>query len=312
MASTPLIVLDPGHGRYFSVDPSTGKPINTRYDRHGLVNDSGAVQGRVRETELNDTMVARVALALRALHYEVRLTRRIDDTHPLLADMNAEERAYLKQLNAQAPDILPDRFNARVETGAGEKVLHLSIHANYATNTSARGTEFYIHTDHKADGPSAQWAQVLNEVFRPGGRLSNTQNDIHLKTGIIAPQPYRGSYDGHVVRGLGHEIGAVLAEIGYMTNAQDLKNMRDPAWQKTTAGLIAKATDTFRQAHAQENMLKTGLPSSPDAIPPGVQTQIIHASGALRTTRGGETVEQHETPPPLPYPSSASVRIPTP
>lgn len=295
MPSTPLIVLDPGHGRYRSVDPHTGRPINTRYDRSGLVYDSGAVCDGVKEVELNDVMVARVALAMRARHYEVQLTRRINDAQLMLADLSTEERAYLAQLNAQAPDILPDRFNRRVETGGGVKALHLSIHANYADNASAHGTEFYIHTDHAQDGPSAQWAGMLKEAFRKHGTLNGAQENTRLRTGIIAPQPYRGDYDGHVVRGLGHDVGGVLAEIGYMTNRRDMARMRDPAEQKAAADLLAATTERFQQART---------PRSPEAspIPPAVKEQASTINGALQGTQGGETIPSWDThiPPYLP------------
>lgn len=259
-ASPPLIVLDPGHGRYISKNPITGELVNTQKNPNGLVNDAGAEHGGLTEVQLNDVMTARVALSMRDHNYNVRLTRKIDTSSPMLADISASDKAYLGTLNAQAPEVLPDRFNARVETGAGEKALHLSIHANSGT-PERRGAEFFIHTDHKADGPSAQWAQTLRDQFRTKGILNEHPDMTRLDTGIIAPQPYdgmanqirpgTGSPDRHVIRGLGQNIGGVVAELGYMSNEQDMARMRDPAQQKATAELIANATDRFQQARTQ-------------------------------------------------------------
>lgn len=308
MASAPLIVLDPGHGRYNSVNPHTGAIVRPGKNGDGQINDTGAQRGPHSEVQFNDAMTARVALSMRDRNYAVRFTRQIDAANPMLNDLSAEDRAYIQQLNQNAPATLPDRFNSRIETGAGEKILHLSIHANASTSPAQRGVEFYTHTDHPANSPSAQWAEQLRGQFRSNGTLNETPAATRLNTGIIAPQPYdgvgndirgkTGSPDRHVVNGLGHHVGGVVAELGYITNDQDLDRMRDPAQQREAAERIATATDLFQQAKGQA----VNAPQQTAAIQPP-QAQQPQA----------QQPAQVQTPPaPAPQPPAPASAAPTP
>lgn len=87
----PLIVIDPGHGRYKDAQGRT-------------VHDSGTLAGQKPEAEINLAVAKKLAANLRAEGFDVQLTRESDT------------------------QVLPSRFAARWDVGAGRKVFHISLH----------------------------------------------------------------------------------------------------------------------------------------------------------------------------------------
>ena len=209
----PLIVLDPGHGSY--------NPRNMLTCQKGSrdVFDAGYVykQGKesVREIDVNDAITARTALALRARGYDVKLTREINLELPTLSHLSRKDRAYLQYLNNDAPKTLPDRFNERIETGAGRKVIHVSIHADKG-NPSLQGVVFHRNDEQLAGSISFQFARGLERTFaryRYAGNplLSDDVRDIHGDYGINTSGPHKGHQGptGDVVHGLGPNVAGV-------------------------------------------------------------------------------------------------------
>lgn len=288
-STRPLIVLDPGHGQYRSINPHTGAIVSRGPQGNGVINDTGAVHREtgITEVQVNDAMTARIALSMRAKNYDVQLTRRIDTNSPMLRDISASDRDYLTQLSNRAPEILPDRFNTRIETGAGRKALHLSVHANAGASPAQRGIEFYTHDDHRAGDASTRLASELRGEFQRGGLLNTNQPLTSLNTGILPPGPYdgvnralrnNGSADRHVVRGLGTGVGAAVAELGYMTNPQDFTRLTTPQGQKQIAEMVANATDRFQQSRGQTMAPQQQAPSRQAAATP---TPAPAAAGSI-------------------------------
>lgn len=163
-------------GRIIVIDPGHGGK------------DPGAVKSGAKEKEV----VFNVAQLLKAKLEQdgaiVKMTR-VGDTYPSLQD----RVSYAKSQNGE---------------------VFVSIHANAATSTSAKGTEtFYSKTANDNEKEDYVLASAINREIVANAKMNN--RDVR-----------RADYV--VVRGL--VIPAVLVELGFLSNAEDRKKLTDAAY----------------------------------------------------------------------------------
>ncbi len=219
-ARRPLIVIDPGHG---------GK-------------DPGASGGEgVKEKGL----VLRFARALR---------------DRLLAD------GRFRVLLTREKDVfltLPERVRFARKHGAN---LFISIHADKFRSRAARGASIYTLSEEASDEEAAELARKENAADIIGGvdlgaegsdeikgilidlTMRETKNHSVFLARALAREmrkvirmrrrPVR-SADFRVLRN--PEVPSVLVELGYVSNAADLRNMRSPRWRAKAAAAMARA-----------------------------------------------------------------------
>jgi N-acetylmuramoyl-L-alanine amidase len=214
------IVIDPGHGGH----------------------DPGAMGKGVTEAELVLDVALRLEKLLQKLPgVEVLLTRRTDDFVPL------QERTAMA--NREGAD------------------LFLSIHANASENGSARGIETYFlnfannlsaaAVAARENAASGQAMGALPDIVRAIA-LNNKLDESRDLAGLVQRsmiERLRGANKS--VKDLGVKqapfvvlIGAampsVLAEVSFVTNAQDARLLRSPAYRQHIAEALSNAVRKYQ------------------------------------------------------------------
>jgi N-acetylmuramoyl-L-alanine amidase len=230
-AEKPVIVIDPGHGGA----------------------DSGAkgVHGEdEKEIVLAVGKILRDKLA-RSGRYKVVMTRADDTFIPL------EERTAMARAN--------------------KAELFISLHADYIPKREgdARGATVYTVSVRASDREAARLAEKENKadlIGAPGLKKQSddivnilydlthreTQNFSALFQRTLVGQMKTGGILLHqdAMRSAGFvvlkspNVPSVLVELGYVSNADDVKNLTSDAWRNKAADSIAAAVDTFFAEHS--------------------------------------------------------------
>lgn len=221
----PVIVLDPGHG---GIDSGT-----TGYSRFAEKN-----------------LVLDAALTLRdklekSGHYRVVMTRSTDTFIAL------GERVRVARNNRAA--------------------LFISLHADALARNDgqARGASVYTLSDTASDADAAHLAEQENKAdLIAGVDLSDEPDEV---AGILVDLAQREtrSFSAHFARDLvqamkgnvrthrtplksagfrvlrAHDVPSVLVELGYMSSAEDLKQLTSSEWRDQVTDAMVSAIDTF-------------------------------------------------------------------
>jgi len=187
--AVPVIVLDPGHGG----------------EDGGAVGVAGVV-----EKDLNLAVALQLAPFLRALGYDVQLTRCEDRAL-------SEPAATLRE--RKASDI--HARHAMLEA-LRDGDLFLSIHMNQFTQASARGTQVFYSPNHP------QSAVVAEQIQRSVVQLLQPENHRQIKpAGSSIYLLHRGTRP------------AVMVECGFISNPGEAERLQDAAYQRQLAFAIA-------------------------------------------------------------------------
>jgi N-acetylmuramoyl-L-alanine amidase len=224
-AAQPVIVLDPGHGG----------------------SDGGA---RGVGGALEKTLV---------LAFCVELKRQLESTKRYAVVMTRDSDQYVD---------LEDRVNIARAANAS---LFISIHADTLSETAAiSGTTVYTLGDRASDAEAARIAARENAADQGALKEKRAQQDpgvadilFDLKrreTRIYAHMFSRGLVDSlRPATRLNHnpersagfvvlkapEFPSVLVELGYLSNAEDVRAMNSPEWRAKTATATVSAIDAF-------------------------------------------------------------------
>lgn len=182
-----------------------------------------------------------------------------------------EKSGRYKVVLTRATDVfipLNERVNIARTNNAS---LFISIHADWiATNTSqVTGATIYTASDRASDAEAARFAAKENSSDRFAKMNFETKNAdvekilfdlIHRETknhsNMFARSVVHYMKDaarmhktplksaGFVVL-KAPDVPSVLVELGYMSNAEDVKMLRSDAWQQRVAGSIAEAIGSF-------------------------------------------------------------------
>ena len=219
----PVIVLDPGHG---------GRDA-------GAVGRSGTLEKDVVLAVARDLRDRLVATG----RYEVVLTR-TDDTY-----VGLHERL-------------------EVARGAGASAF-LSIHADSLEQTTLRGASVYTLSDTASDKEAEALAQkhnkaaILNgvdlsahdpEVQRilidlaqrdTNNRSIDLASGVAVELGRATAMLRRDRRHGGFVVLKSPDVPSVLVELGFLSNPEDERNLRDAAHRAGLAGALLRALDRF-------------------------------------------------------------------
>jgi len=228
LAAKPLIVLDPGHG---GKDP-------------GAISASGYYEKHITlkmAKELKQTLEA-------TGKYRVMLTR-------------SDDRALaLKSRVKIARDARADLF--------------ISIHADSAKNSRAKGLSVYTLSERASDRESAALAERENKVdalinmdfsdktpevanilidlarrdtMNTSKDLANYMVSEMSRTVRVLPDTHR--FAGFAVL-KAQDIPSVLVEIGYLSNREEERLIRSPAYREKLAKALTKAIDKFFESRS--------------------------------------------------------------
>ncbi len=233
------IVLDPGHGG----------------DEEGAVGRSG-----LKEKELVLDIARRLRSTLQQKGYTVDLTRDEDRS------LDLDSRAGFA--NSKAAD------------------LFVSIHANASVRSSARGAETYFLSYGATDADAMALARAEN---RPGGdgegdtggagsgeiktvlwemaqaehlsRSSMLAGMIQTEMNQLAGIADRGVKQAPFRVLVGADMPAVLIEVGFLSNADEERDMASEAYRQRIAGSIAAAIDRFSRRVREEESALSSIPA---------------------------------------------------
>jgi N-acetylmuramoyl-L-alanine amidase len=222
----PLIVIDPGHG---GIDP-------------GAISASGTME---KDVVLAFAKTLQTAL-LANRTVDVALTRDTDAFLPLKARVDV---AHMRRAD-----------------------LMIAIHADTLRNHTVQGTTLYLLSDKASDTEAEALAQKENRVDALAGIDLGTQSssvaDVLVNLAQresknraamfaeVAVEKLKPStkFTGQPLRSAGFvvlkapDVPSVLIELGYLSNAQDEKNLKSAVWQKGLAQPLADAIQShFRR-----------------------------------------------------------------
>ncbi len=213
------IVIDPGHGG----------------DDTGAVNGGGAT-----EKDVVLALARRLAGALEARGYTVRLTRNDDETRAL-----TDRTALANRLNARA---------------------FVSLHANASTVAAVRGAETYYmsldqsstdaaaaataEAENRAGAGGAQhspldlilWDLAQAEVLNESARLAVS---VQSRLDALLGAKDRGVKQAPFVVLTGATMPAVLVEVGFLSNPQEKRLLSEADYQQRIADAIALGVADF-------------------------------------------------------------------
>jgi N-acetylmuramoyl-L-alanine amidase len=225
----PLLVIDAGHG---GIDPGAIGPGGTREKDVVL-----AVSKRLYEMLRDDP------------RFDVRMTRDRDT----LVGLRDRTRLANAWRNGERP------------------ALFMSIHANASSNRSAQGFETYFLSEAKTDD-ARRVAAMENASLRFEGPDSQTEagdplrfifNDlrqnkylrdssdwaemIQRRMAAVQTTPDRGVKQAGFVVLDGAYMPAVLVEVGFISNREEERILRDAAHQERLAQALARSVEDFFQ-----------------------------------------------------------------
>ena len=223
-SALPLVVLDPGHG--------------------GIDGGAFGVGGAVEKT-ITLTFAQELARRLeKSGQYRVRMTRE-DDTFVALED----RVKFAEDLGAQ---------------------LFVSIHADtLADAANVSGTTVYSGAERASDGTSAKIAARENAADKAAGvEQKETSADVsdilfdlkmresraytHLFShGLVDAWRQAGKLTHNPERAANFfvlkspDYPSVLVELGFLSNPEDVKQLKSPEWRGKTEAALEKAIDAF-------------------------------------------------------------------
>lgn len=244
-ASRPLVVIDAGHGGH---DPGA----------------SGA--GILREKE----MTLELALGLR---------------EALLAD--GRVRVALTRDNDRFL-VLDERAGIARRLGAD---LFISLHADAAENAEASGATIYTLSDQASDTVAEQLARRENRADMVNGVSLSGRNDavssilvdlarretreLSMLFATLVVREGEGAFRFHeeparqaafvVLKSL--DLPSALIEAGYISNAEDAAQLRDPAWRSRFSAAVARAIVIFLARKQAPALSVPPSPVAPTATP---------------------------------------------
>ncbi|MFO7853686.1 MAG: N-acetylmuramoyl-L-alanine amidase [Paracoccaceae bacterium] len=239
----PLVMIDPGHG---GIDP-------------------GAHRGDAVEKAL-------------VLDFALDLAAAIDASGRWRAALTRDDDRYLG---------LTDRVGLAESAGASAL---LSIHANTVSRGAATGATVFTLSDGASDAEAEALAALENRAEAVGGvGLTVDGDDVAralidlsrrraLARGRALGEALAASLGAEtpMLRDREHaqagfrvltsaEVPSALIELGFLTDAEDLARMRDPAWRRRAASAILNGLDRWRRP---EDGPRPATPLGLAALPP--------------------------------------------
>lgn len=211
-AALPIIILVSLLLSMFAFGESLNGKVIIVDAGHGGI-DSGANRPGAVEKDINLAVTLQVKSCLNDRGAKVVLTRESDvDLSELCDDENVRGR-YRRDLNARLEMV--DESDADI---------FVSLHANASKNPSRRGSQCYY--------------AVKSEL---GKRLAASIEE-ELRTVVAVNQPYT-SADFFVLRR--NRVPAVLIEMGFITNPDELALLNSPEYQRKLGEAIAKGIENY-------------------------------------------------------------------
>lgn len=226
----PLIVLDPGHG---GIDPGARTRSGIK-EKDLVLAFAKVLAGRLKDDG----------------RFDVELTRDDDTFIPL------DERVSKARERRAALFISLHADSFRMRSIGGATVYTLSDRASDAQAAALADRENradVVAGLNIADEPDAVTDILVDLVRRETKNLS-----ILFARGVVAELAETADLNKNPHRHAGFrvlnapDVPSVLIELGYLSNAEDEKRLRDDAWQDEASGALARAIANYLEPRLAE------------------------------------------------------------
>ncbi len=222
-ASRPLVVIDAGHGGH---DPGASGQDGEREKDTTLmlarsVRDALLAQGRVRVAMTRD------ADSFLVLEERADIARRLGadlfiSMHADAAQVPTARGATVYTLSDKASDAVAEALAARENSADAVNGVTLA-------GKGAAVTSILVDLARRdMRGRSQRFGEL---VVREGGDIIRFHEQPQREAAFI------------VLKSL--DLPSALIEAGYISNVEDARAMRDPAWQRAFSGAVARAIEIF-------------------------------------------------------------------
>lgn len=222
----PVIVLDPGHG---GVDPGASSPNG------------------VAEKEVVFKFAKRLKDKLTATgRYDVYMTRDEDTFLPL------KERVAFAQKKGAGLflSIHADYFPAEIDDARGATVYTLSEQASDAEARALATKENFSDAIAGVELPDESDEVVANILIDLAQRETKNRSVVFARS-IVGKLAVKGTLHTKRLRSAGFrvlkapDVPSVLLELGFLSNADDEKQLTSEAWRDRMAGSVTAAIDGY-------------------------------------------------------------------
>ncbi len=220
----PVVVLDPGHG---GVDP-------------GTMSADGTTE---KEVVLAFAKTLKTKLEADG-RYRVLLTREDDTFLPLRQRVEfAKEKGASLFLSIHA-----DSFPKRVAEASGATVYTLSEQASDDEAKELAAKENFSDAIAGVELPSESDEVVANILIDLAQRETQNRSVIFAKSVV---GQLKGNLHAKALKSAGFrvlkapDVPSVLLELGFLSNPEDEKHLKDETWRQSTAKSVAAAVDSY-------------------------------------------------------------------
>jgi N-acetylmuramoyl-L-alanine amidase len=222
----PIVVLDPGHG---GVDPGASSP-------NGVNEKEVVLQFAER---LKEKLVA-------TGRYEVFMTRDDDTFLPL------KERVAFAQKKGAGLflSIHADYFPAEIDDARGATVYTLSERASDAEAKALAAKENFSDAIAGVELPEQSDEVVANILIDLAQRETKNRSVVFARS-IVGELAAKGTLHTKRLRSAGFrvlkapDVPSVLLELGFLSNAEDEKQLTSEAWRRRMADSVTDAIDGY-------------------------------------------------------------------
>jgi N-acetylmuramoyl-L-alanine amidase len=220
----PIIVIDPGHG---GVDP-------------GTTSSSGVTE---KDVVLAFAKVLKSKLEADG-HYDVQLTREDDTFLPLRDRVTFAQKKGASLFLSVHADSFPDK----PEDAKGATVYTLSEEASDEEAKELAAKENFSDALAGSELPGDSDEVVANILIDLAQRETQNRSLVFARS-VVGEM--RGSLHSKALKSAGFrvlkapDVPSVLLELGFLSNADDEKELTTDSWRQATAERVAKAVDGY-------------------------------------------------------------------
>ncbi len=224
--SKPIVVLDPGHG---GVDPGANSP-NGVSEKQVVLQFAKILKDKLLATG----------------RYEVFMTREDDTFLPLRERVAfAQEKAAGLFLSIHA-----DYFPTEIDDARGATVYTLSDRASDAEARALAAKENFSDAIAGVELPKDSDEVVTNILIDLAQRETNNRSVVFARS-IVGELAAKGTLHTKQLRSAGFrvlkapDVPSVLLELGFLSNAEDEKQLTSKAWRGRMAVSVSAAIDRY-------------------------------------------------------------------
>lgn len=192
-----VIVIDPGHGKFISLEKEANSPDSTVMKYKSVVGATGN-QSRVPERDINMAVALQLKVLLENAGYRVILTHSNNNTNP----SNIERANIANDLEAD---------------------LMIRIHNDSSTNTAIHGASVLVPGNAGYAGPIVDSSRQFGIII-----LETLIDQVGMASRGIATRTDQTGFNWS-------KVPVVTVEMGFLSNAQEEAKLIDPIYQTQLA-----------------------------------------------------------------------------